>query len=184
MQEIRIPRKAWIVPVGIISSIALLVIAMVVYNAADGPQITSPTGVRIIALLLLVIGVFAVLFIIREVFFPRHLIINSQGITNQFSFGLVTWDNIKSVTRFEGTIGGGRYRSYAEGLKIEVKDKDVILRQVTGLRRWNLGFASNRWGSVAVIYSSNWSWSISKIEEAVQNYLTEYGEASKASNKA
>lgn len=178
MQEVKIPPKSRILPLGAIGSIALFVIAGVFFNAANRPGITSPTGVRMIAALLIVLAFVALFLVVREIFFPRHLIINEEGINNQLSFGLLKWDNVESVGRFEGMVGFGRYRALARGIAIQVRDKDALLKQISGTRRFGAGYAENKWGTPAVVYSSTWSLNIDLIEEVLQRYSTEFGKRS------
>ncbi len=174
MEEIKIARKAWIVPLGAIGAIGALVVAGIIFNAADDPSVTSPGGVKAIAAFLVVVALLALFLIMRELFFPRYLIINEEGINNQFSFGLLKWNNIQSIGRFEGMVGGGKYRTYAHGIAIQVHDRDALLEQVTGTRRIGVRFSENKWGTPAVIYSSNWSLKMDLIEELLKKYMAEH----------
>ncbi len=174
MEEIKIARKAWIVPLGAIGSIVALVVAGIIFNAADGPTITSPITVKAIAVFLVAVALFAIFLIVRELFFPRHLIINEEGINNQFSFGLLKWNNIQSIGRFEGMVGSGKYRTVAHGIAIQVHDRDALLKQVTGTRRIGVRYSENKWGTPAVIYSSTWSLNMDLIEDVLKRYLAQH----------
>lgn len=179
MEEIKIAKKSWIIVVGLISAIAVMGLGVFFWSLADEPHITSTIGVQVMSGFMVAVGVFTVVFVIWGYFHPKYLILNDKGIDNQTSFGFVAWDQISKVSRFEGTIGAGNYRSWAEGVLLELNERYKMPNNLNMLKRKSINFSAKKWGSPTVIYSSNWAWSQFEIEEKIQSYLTAHRNKSK-----
>ncbi len=179
MEEIKIGKKAWILPVGLISSIAAIVIGIFFFSLADGPRIKSSVIVYAIAMFLIGVGIFAAYIAVREILAPRYLIINATGIENQTSFGQLTWDQISKISQFEGTYGSGKNLVQTSGVLIHLHNPVDFLARQSGAKRFGMAHANKKWGSPTIIISSNWAWSRNEIEEKIQSYLTAHRNKSK-----
>lgn len=174
MEEIRIPRGQAVLIIGLLGGISAIFLGVYFYSLADGPSITSPLGVKMIAGFIGLSGLGAVALVIREFIRPSFLVISDKGIDSQLSFGFVPWDEVVSFDIYEQVEGTGKYSVNVKGLLIEVKDPDKILEKVRGLKKFGPNRSYRLRGSPVFVPDHNWSWSQDEIHKILQTYLTEY----------
>ena len=180
MEEIRIPRSGSLLVIGLLGGVVAIILGVYFYSLADGPSITSPLGVKMIAGFISLSGLWAVALVIRQTISPSSLVINDKGIDSRLSFGFVPWDEVVSIDVYERVEGTGKYAANVKGLLIGVKDPGKIMGQIKGLKQFGTNRSFRLRGSPVFVPDHSWSWSQDEIREKLQTYLTEYRKTSKS----
>ncbi len=183
MEEVKILRSQPLLIIGLFGGIVAIILGLYFYSLADGPSITSPLIVMLIAGFIGLSGLLAIVIFIRETINPSTLVINEKGLNSRISFGFVPWDEVVSIEVYDRLERIGNRALMVKGLLIEVKDPGKIMDKIKGLKRYGTSRSFRLRGSPVFVPEATWSWRQDKIHEILQTYLAEHRKSTGSGEK-